>query len=521
MVRRPREHQAVGLCRLRRVADAAEVCGRSGPDLAVCPTDILPLGLSQPTVDARQTLTQGAPDWLPWVLFLWTLPFFWVATSMSVRRAADAGASPWLGLLILVPLINLPFMLTMCMSPSRPERKLWSPRHEQARTTDHTKSAALAAGAGLLVGGLMTACSVYLFKNYGASLFLGTPLLMSATAAYLDNRRYPRGYGSAILLGMATVSCSGVALLLFALEGAICLVMAAPLLLPIGAAGGVLGKAIADATRRPQAELLAAVLLLPLWAGGESLWPRSSEYLVASSTEVDAPPEAVWLHVVDFPELPAQRPWYFRWGISCPERARIEGHGPGAIRYCEFTTGAFVEPITAWEEPHRLAFNVTEQPAPMFELSFYADVHPPHLSDYLRSTHGEFRLVPLPHGRTRLEGRTWYRLDMYPQWYFTVWSDLLIHRIHERSAGPYQAAFGSQAGGVGCLLNRIAKQGCERDFMFNCVAAFCGLSGASNLRHRIAFSRTSPGRPLTQLRRVSRFSGKRLLIALCDVCPLP
>ena len=50
----------------------------------------------------------------------------------------------------------------------------------------------------------------------------------------------------------------------------------------------------------------------------------------------------------------------------------------------------------------------------------------------MQSTHGEFRLIDLAGGRTRLEGRTWYRSEMFPQWYWPVWSDLLIHRIHER-----------------------------------------------------------------------------------------
>ena len=102
------------------------------------------------------------------------------------------------------------------------------------------------------------------------------------------------------------------------------------------------------------------------------------------------------------------------------------------MRYCEFTTGTFVEPITTWDEPRRLAFDVTDQPAPMFELSPYRHVHPPHLDGALQSTHGEFHLVLLPDGRTRLEGRTCYRLQMFPQSYWTLWSDLLIHRIHER-----------------------------------------------------------------------------------------
>jgi len=38
----------------------------------------------------------------------------------------------------------------------------------------------------------------------------------------------------------------------------------------------------------------------------------------------------------------------FRLGFASPQYARIEGTGVGAIRYCVFSTGPFVEPITAW-----------------------------------------------------------------------------------------------------------------------------------------------------------------------------
>ena len=68
----------------------------------------------------------------------------------------------------------------------------------------------------------------------------------------------------------------------------------------------------------------------------------------------------------------------------------------------------------------------------MFELTPYRHVHPPHLDGALRSNRGEFLLIPLPGGRTRLEGRTWYEFEMFPQGYWTLWSDLVIHRIHER-----------------------------------------------------------------------------------------
>jgi hypothetical protein len=149
--------------------------------------------------------------------------------------------------------------------------------------------------------------------------------------------------------------------------------------------------------------------------------------------DIDAPPERVWDHVVSFSDLDTPQEWVFTTGIAYPLRARIEGAGVGAVRHCEFTTGAFVEPITAWEPPWRLAFDVVQQPPSMEEWSPFADVHPPHLvNGTFESVHGEFRLSALPDGRTRLEGSTFYRMSMFPQPYWQVWSDGLLHAIHRR-----------------------------------------------------------------------------------------
>ena len=147
---------------------------------------------------------------------------------------------------------------------------------------------------------------------------------------------------------------------------------------------------------------------------------------------VDAPPENVWEHVISFPDLPPPSDWLMKTGIACPVRARIEGEGVGAVRYCEFTTGAFVEPITVWNPPYHLAFDVTEQPPPMHEWSPYQHVHAPHLADSMKSRRGEFRLERLPGNKTRLVGTTWYSLDMAPQMYWKRFSDVIIGRVHTR-----------------------------------------------------------------------------------------
>ncbi|HET8964564.1 MAG TPA: hypothetical protein VFN20_00015, partial [Candidatus Acidoferrum sp.] len=131
-------------------------------------------------------------------------------------------------------------------------------------------------------------------------------------------------------------------------------------------------------------------------------------------------------------EIPPPKETLFRAGIAYPIRAEIAGHGPGAVRHCVFSTGRFVEPITIWDEPHLLRFSVTENPAPMNELTPYGHIEAKHLHGYFESHQGQFLLTELPGGRTRVEGTTWYSHSMWPETYWHWWSDFIIHRIHMR-----------------------------------------------------------------------------------------
>lgn len=50
--------------------------------------------------------------------------------------------------------------------------------------------------------------------------------------------------------------------------------------------------------------------------------------------------------------------------------------GVGAIRYCDFSTGPFVEPIEIWDEARLLQFSVTKSPPPMREWSPWSEIMP-------------------------------------------------------------------------------------------------------------------------------------------------
>ncbi|MFN9368632.1 MAG: hypothetical protein ACK6CT_07660 [Planctomycetia bacterium] len=391
-----------------------------------------PLDFLNPLLSVRgKYFDPPAPGWLGWAVVVWSLPFLCIATTMSVRRAVDAGLGPWPGLWMFAPGINFLIMIVLCLSPKRPWPVVRSPE-EATRGVDPIRSMLAGMALGSTFGLAMLALSVYGLRDYGAGLFMGTPLVVAAIAAYVDNRSARRSLGRSLVVAQAALLLCGGFLILLAFEGIVCLVMLYPIAGAMGIVGGLVGHAIARLGPDRPATIVAPLVMLPLLMGAERLVRTVPTYEVRTAIEIDATPEAVWPHVVGFSTLTAPPAWYFRLGIAYPLRATIDGSGVGAVRRCEFSTGPFIEPITAWEPGRRLAFDVASQPPPMHELSPYRHIHPPHLDGYLRCRRGEFRLITIPGGRTRLEGSTWYEYEIYPQAYWTLWSDMLIQRIHRR-----------------------------------------------------------------------------------------
>jgi hypothetical protein len=359
-----------------------------------------------------------------------TLPFFWIGVSMSVRRAADAGLPPVLGLGFAIPFLNWLTMIGLSLLPSAPEPH-WSVQ-TPGGTARNLKGALIGMVLAIAIGLASMAAVVQTSGAYGLMLFFVTPLLMGTVIGLFTNHPAPRPLSESIFTALLALLLTSGALAVFALEGVICLLMAAPIAVVAALMGAVVGRAIAIHGRHASAPVVLAAATMPLLGMAEHAIEQPTLHEVLSVQDVAAPPDVVWRHVIAFSEMAPPTEWIFRTGIAYPVRARLEGEGVGAIRHCEFSTGAFVEPITAWEPGRRLAFDVASQPRPMYEWGITGPLDPPHLDTLLRSRRGEFRLVALPGGGTRLEGRTWYQLRAAPTPYWQLWADQIIHRIHER-----------------------------------------------------------------------------------------
>jgi hypothetical protein len=199
--------------------------------------------------------------------------------------------------------------------------------------------------------------------------------------------------------------------------------------------GANIGYAIHDNQRSTTTAnvFIIPVILIPIFAIIEHYDERIPPTVdVKTEIIINASRQEVWNQLVAFSKIDEPTELLFKTGIAYPTHAEIDGRGVGATRKCNFTTGAFIEPITIWDEPRLLQFSVLQQPPPMVEWSIYNDLEIVHLDGYFKSVKGQFKLEELTNGRTRLQGTTWYRHDIWPSVYWKLWSDYILHKIHLR-----------------------------------------------------------------------------------------
>ena len=128
------------LCGQRAFAGIVQIWRQSARNLGLFVVDLLALGFSQSEFRDSQPNAARRTKWVPWMMFLWTLPFMWIAVTMSVRRVADVGDSPWLGLLVVIPIVNYCFMLWACLRRGGQEVELGSSHSDPPRSSEQRRA---------------------------------------------------------------------------------------------------------------------------------------------------------------------------------------------------------------------------------------------------------------------------------------------------------------------------------------------------------------------------------------------
>lgn len=379
----------------------------------------------------------GATEILPYIL--WSIPFIWLGLGLCIMRLHDAGLPRILAPLFFLPAINILFFITCLVLPSKglshDNHLEVTTRGVLARLVPESQLgvAAFSVAICACVGVLGVLFGAYGFRNYGAPLFLGLPFFMGFLASLLYGVHKPRTIKECLAISFLAIWLTAAALVAFLIEGMLCIAALFPIACVCCLIGACVGYGIQRLPPGRRNALQSSLLGgLALVVGATIPVDDSRTQSSQTTILIHRRPADVWRHVVSFSEIAPPKEWLFLQGVAYPMRARIEGVGVGAIRYCEFSTGPFVEPITVWNEPYELRFTVTETPPALTEWNPLGTVIAPHLKGYFQSLGGQFLLTEVVPGVTEIKATTWYTHKVAPGWYWSLISDPILHLIHSR-----------------------------------------------------------------------------------------
>lgn len=352
----------------------------------------------------------------------------WVLAVLAFRRAADANLSEALAAGAAAPVAQILVIPALAVMPPRPKDGSADAAAPDGR---HYSASVLGVLAGIGVTLAAVAISTLVFRVYAYGLFVASPFMIGLATAYFANRKTDIGGGATARLVVVAMLLGGIALVLVALEGVFCIVLASPLAAGVALVGGLAGRGIAQTSKRPPRQMAPAFALLPVIFALEHLFMPTTSFDTIQSIAINAPAEAVWravlrMEIDEPPSLP------FRVGVAYPIRGEVIGEGVGAVRRGEFSTGTAIERVTEWVPNRKLAFAVETDIPAMRELSPYEHVHAPHVIGYFTTRTTSFELVPRPDGAIEVTLRSAHEIRLDPLLYWMPFARWMVAENNAR-----------------------------------------------------------------------------------------
>lgn len=249
--------------------------------------------------------------------------------------------------------------------------------------------------------------------------FVVVPMLMGIITAW--QWRSLEIKGKTLLLLSCLNGLIGIVLSAILLgEGFICLIIVSPLIFIFITTGVFTGRRM---FKKNNSTLNVSILsMLFIFFIVDSLSTHTYENLVSDVVIINARPEKVWEHVVSFNKINnPPKYWLFKLGMPSPVAASVDGYYEGAGRKCIFSNGyVFDEKMVSYKPGKDLTFDIVRQP------------RDPEIMGHIDIVRGQFLLKDNGDGTTTLTGNSWYKLYVFPIWYYDLWAESVTRNVHLR-----------------------------------------------------------------------------------------
>ncbi|TCD08357.1 hypothetical protein EZ449_13225 [Pedobacter frigidisoli] len=207
---------------------------------------------------------------------------------------------------------------------------------------------------------------------------------------------------------------------LFLGEGTICLIIVSPLIFAFVITGAFIGKVMFKKNNQTLNTSFISLLMLIFIA--DSLADHRYENMVSDEVIIKATPEKIWKNVVAFDKIKQPNTyWLFNIGMPSPMQTTVTAYKKGAGRKCIFSNGyVFDEQIVTFDKNKNLTFDIVNQPKD------------PEIMGHIDINRGQFLLQDNGNGTTTLIGNSWYKLHVFPTWYYDLWAESITRNVHLR-----------------------------------------------------------------------------------------
>ena len=270
------------------------------------------------------------------------------------------------------------------------------------------------------------------FEVMSVAFIFGVPFSLGFISVWLGPYRENRKAANLIFLPWSAALACLIAALALVWEGLICVIIWLPLVIILSTIGGLLAALLVNffKSRRDRNYCLCAVAILPFIAAPlEHLRAVASETnVVPTQIKIHAAPQAVWNQIRSVPlisEREQSSSFSHLLGFPRPLEAKLIGQGVGAVRNATFEHGVlFVETITEWDEPHRLAFSIRADTKHIPPTTF--DEHVIIGGKYFDVLNGTYAIEDLGGGDVILHLSSEQRLSTRFNFYSHFWTEYLM-----------------------------------------------------------------------------------------------
>lgn len=265
-------------------------------------------------------------------------------------------------------------------------------------------------------------------QNYGMALYLGIPLTIGFLVGFLV--RNLKGLISKALVVLLVTTLLCLLLMVFKLEGAICIIMIMIPLYAIIAVGLVLGRLLWNVVPKYKSYFMLLLLVNPACIAYDTQIEMVSN-TITTQTTIQATPAQVWQVLISGVDFGKNENFFFKNGVNYPLSMRLTHRNDSLLLHCNLRnsiTELYVDQLIPYTS---MRFRSVHDVEPVKELTFYDTISTPHTTgEYFKHHYGQFRLHQLPNGTTQLIAESQFSYKLAPAIYWNWWSQYLVKTMH-------------------------------------------------------------------------------------------